>query len=99
MIEATRHFVTSHMHSTGAARHLLSDREWGFVYLNGDGFGTISETFARRNCWDWSHVRDSSPEGMTRMAEAILAILNRRRRPGTVMNSRAYARNVLGKNV
>jgi hypothetical protein len=96
MSETTRNFVMSHLHSTGAKRHLLTDREWGFAYLNGDGFGTISEAFARRNCWDWSHVRDSSPEGVVRMARAIIML---RRSNIAIKNLRIQHAAVTGRKV
>jgi len=42
------------------------------VYLLGDGFGGgLSREFAREQCYDWSHVRDSSPEAVSRMANAL----------------------------
>lgn len=75
--DAIREHVMAFMHRTGAHRDLLTDRQWGFVWLCGDGFGTVSESFARRACWDWSHVRDSSDEGFYRMAEAIEMILRK----------------------
>ena len=75
-----RKFVMDHMAYSGSRRHMLTDREWGFVYLCGDGFGTINERWARQQCWDWSHVRDSSDAGIDRMARAIAKILARKSR-------------------
>lgn len=40
------------------------------IFLAGDGFGRISsvrEWNDRGIGWDWSHVRDSSPEGWARV--------------------------------
>ncbi len=76
MTEA-REFVLDHMESTGTRRARLTERQWGFVFLAGDGAGTISETFARSVCWDLSHVRDSSDAGFDRMMDALLVVLRK----------------------
>lgn len=71
----TRTFVLSHMAREGENRDKLSLREWCAVYLNGDGFGKITDEYASEHCYDWSHVRDSSLEGFKSMAAMLLSIL------------------------
>lgn len=71
----SRTFVLSHMARDGANRDKLSLNEWIGVYLQGDGFGKITDEFAREHCYDWSHVRDSSIQGFKAMAAFLLAIL------------------------
>lgn len=38
------------------------------AYLLCDGFGTIDLDWAEGQCWDWSHVRDSSDAALARCA-------------------------------
>lgn len=45
--------------------------KWDRLYLLADGFGTIDREFAIDQCWDWSHVRDSSWEAIERMNSQI----------------------------
>lgn len=71
MNEANRKFVMDHMSPTGAKSDRLNQQQWERVYLEADGFGLIGRAFANEQCWDWSHVRDSSPEAIDRMARAI----------------------------
>ncbi len=59
----------------GENRDKLSLNEWVGVYLQGDGFGKITENFASEHCYDWSHVRDSSLTGFQAMAQMLMAIL------------------------
>ncbi len=68
-------FVLSHMTRDGENRDQLSLNDWICVYLHGDGLGKITEQSASENCYDWSHVRDSSVEGFRSMAEMLMAIL------------------------
>jgi len=49
----------------------LTRAKWEQVYLLADGFGTIDRDFAVDQCWDWSHVRDSSWEAIERMNSRI----------------------------
>lgn len=51
----------------------LTPEAWREAYLMADGFGTVDLKFAEEQCWDWSHVRDSSPDAFKRMAEFIMA--------------------------
>lgn len=65
-------FVINHMSRDGSKRHLLTIRQWGFVWLLGDGLGKITkELDARRKMWDFKHIRESGPEAVTRMFNAI----------------------------
>lgn len=63
-----RKLVVSHMKHDGKHRGVLSPEEDKEVYMLGDGMGrgTIFQ--------DWSHVRDSSEEAITQMAERIREI-------------------------
>lgn len=72
--ESDRLWVMAHMHHTGSCAHILTAREWCRVWLLADGFGTVDREFAMEQSWDWSHVRDSSPEAIERMAAAITKI-------------------------
>lgn len=63
----------------GSLRDRLSDSDWVAVYLQADGFGDCREGEARE--WlidyiaggtDWSHVRDSSPEALSRVLAEII---------------------------
>ncbi len=65
-------FVIDHMSRDGSKRTLLTIRQWGFVWLLGDGLGTITkEIVARQKMWDFKHILESSPEAATRMFNAI----------------------------
>ena len=65
-------FIIDHMSRDGSKRHLLTIRQWSFVWLLGDGLGKINkEIDARRKMWDFNHVTKSGPEAVTRMFNAI----------------------------
>ncbi len=65
-------FIIDHMSRDGSKRELLTIRQWGFVWLLGDGLGKIkNELDARRAMWDFKHVSESGPEAVTRMFNAI----------------------------
>ena len=65
-------FIIDHMSRDGSKRNLLTIRQWGFVWLLGDGLGKITkEIDARRKMWDFNHVSESGPEAVTRMFNAI----------------------------
>lgn len=80
-----RTFVMDHMSYRGSKSHLITPYEWSVVYLLGDGFGRVDEAWAHEQAWDWSHVRDSSPEAIEAMAAKIEEFLN------TVIGDRIYA--------
>lgn len=72
MTTTKRQFVIDHMSRDGSKRTLLTIRQWGFVWLLGDGLGTITkEIVARQKMWDFKHILESSPEAVTRMFNAI----------------------------
>lgn len=66
-----RSAVMDYMSHRGPHRWRLTDAQWSLAYLLGDGFGRISWDFAQDQCWDWSHVRDSSPQSLARIWEQI----------------------------
>ncbi len=69
-LDEDKALVVAYLHHTGAHTDVLpSDDLWG-VYCEGDGYGHLPpEMLAEINeGWDWSHVRDSTPEGWARMA-------------------------------
>lgn len=63
--------VVKYMHHSGECS--LEDDEFWAVYCEADGFGYCdSETLEEINDgYDWSHIRDSSPEGVSRMANLL----------------------------
>lgn len=72
--EATRSFVIAHLHWNGTHHADLTPEQHLAVYCEGDGFG-YDPAMARSDWYfDWSHVRDSTPEGFARMADKIHAI-------------------------
>ena len=54
--------VISYLHYNGENKDKISEGQWRSSYLKADGFGQIGMMKAMQNDWDWSHVRDSSPE-------------------------------------
>ena len=62
-----RDAVIQFMSASGPRSGDLTRDEFVEVYLEGDGFGTIDEAFAQDQSFDWSHVRDSSAQGIERM--------------------------------
>jgi hypothetical protein len=69
--------IVEHVHWGGAKRGVLTDAEWYAVYAEGDGFGyrTVAELREINGGFDWSHVRDSSDEGVERMHARLRSIL------------------------
>ena len=55
-----RAFAIQHLSHVGIYKHILVGSEWEQAYLMCDGFGKVDLAFAKEQCWDWSHVRDSS---------------------------------------
>lgn len=68
--------LMSYLRHDGSNAHLLTKAEWQLVYLAGDGFGKVSLDWARENCWDWSHVRDSSRAGVIAMHDRLIEVLS-----------------------
>jgi hypothetical protein len=69
--------IVEYVHWGGAKRGVLTDAEWYAVYAEGDGFGnrTAAELREINDGFDWSHVRDSSDEGVERMHAKLRSIL------------------------
>ena len=59
-----RAVVVAALHYNGEFYKKLSPEIWQEAYLKCDGYGIIGKEFAIEQCWDWSHVRDSSPAGI-----------------------------------
>jgi len=66
-----RRRVMSYMSHKGERRNRLTEWQWATCYLLGDGFGQVDRAFAVEQCWDWSHVRDSSEQALANMWEVI----------------------------
>ena len=72
-----RKLVMEQMHHTGHGYRNLPQERWETAWFLADGFGPITDRkFAEDNCWDWSHVRDSSPEALLRMAQFLCSGAN-----------------------
>lgn len=75
--KAERDYVMSRMHYGSAnyiVRDNLSNTVWRELYLAADGFGELASfSAAERLGWDWSHVRDSSPYAISKMARVLRA--------------------------
>jgi len=72
--------VMGYMHYNGDDRWRLKDSQWKFCYLqHADGFGQITKAQAVEQCWDWSHIRDSSPAAIASIWETICFWHNRGR--------------------
>lgn len=68
--EENRQFVMSYM--APANRHKLTDIHFTSVWLVGNGFGDYpGYKMGADQDWDHSHVRDSNPEGVDRMATEL----------------------------
>jgi len=61
--------IVSFLHWEGSNSGKLPDAVEIFVRQNADGFGRDAEALGV--LFDWSHVRDSSDESITRMAKII----------------------------
>lgn len=68
-----RDLVVACLHYEGAIAHLVDDPIAWDAYCEADGFGYCdSATLDEINDgWDWSHVRDSTPEGFHRVAQLL----------------------------
>lgn len=70
-------FIARFLHYRGDQCEVLdADEQWDLMCM-GDGFGPCSpEQLAEINSgWDWSHVRDSSPNALSGMRRALEAKL------------------------
>jgi hypothetical protein len=77
--DLTRTAVMGYMHYNGEDFWRLEGKQWETLYLLGDGFGHISRGMAHEQCWDWSHVRDSSKTAIMAIWEQICWLHNNAR--------------------
>ncbi len=72
-----RELVVACIHWNGTLEHLVGDDLQWSTYCEGDGYGYLDgESLSEINeGWDWSHVRDSTPEGWKRMADNLRRFL------------------------
>lgn len=63
--------VCAFLHYNGAHKGELNRTERDTVWLLADGFGVQPLQFIRDQCYDWSHVRDSTPGAIKAMANQI----------------------------
>jgi len=66
-----RSAVMEYMYYGGRDFWRLSESQWQELYLMADGFGKVDRTWANEQCWDWSHVRDSSEAAFGQMWDVI----------------------------
>lgn len=69
-----RAFVVAYMSHSGPDRDKLTARDWQTLYFLADGYGEVNAQFAIEQSWDWSHVRDSTPAAVRRMARRLLTL-------------------------
>ena len=73
--------VCRFLNAKGSYYQLMNDEEHKVVRLLADGFGDLRgsdlpQKTINEMLWDWSHVRDSSDEGIARMVAAIRQFVN-----------------------
>lgn len=73
MVDEDRELVIAYLHHSGSQSDLLPEGIAWEVYCLADGFGRREpdELAGINGGWDWSHVRDSSPEAFARMAACL----------------------------
>lgn len=70
-----RKHVFDYTAPTSPLREEMKEVDLEDVWLKGDGFGGgLSRTFAREQCYDFSHIRDSSETAMENMSAALTAM-------------------------
>lgn len=71
-----RNFVMKHMSYNGSLYPTVSQEIWIMAYLKADGFGkNLNPLMASLHSYDWSHVRDSSPEALREVANYLMTAL------------------------
>lgn len=77
-----RMLIARYLHHSGDLRHALTAEEAWSLYCLADGFGrrTPDELLEINDGWDWSHVRDSSPEALATIRCRLEALAAGRRR-------------------
>lgn len=76
-----------------------SNKLWRDCYMLADGFGALpSLNDAERQGWDWSHVRDSSPQAIRQIHDHITKTLARWEREAeeteTIAHAQALAKSI-----
>ncbi len=73
MSDEDRQLVVAYLHHSGAQAGTLPEAIAWEVYCLADGFPfrTPEELAGINDGWDWSHVRDSTPEAFERMAACL----------------------------
>lgn len=75
--ENDRSKVMAFMYYRGEDHERLTRAQWESIYLLADGFGKGKDrAWAVSQCWDWSHVRDSSQAAFEAMWDRISALEN-----------------------
>ena len=67
-------FIFHYLHGTGDHANFLPNAIQFYIRLEmANGFGKLASSTEGLNdiIWDWSHVRDSSPDAIERMAAFI----------------------------
>ena len=60
------------LHYSGGCYATLDEYTRRNAWLLADGFGKCDfQTISQDLCWDWSHVRDSSPKAVAEMAALL----------------------------
>lgn len=73
----TRQWVIAHLHWNGGYKHMISHEQWIQAYLLCDGFGAnIDPLMASYQDYDWSHVRDSSDDAFSNVAQFLATAVN-----------------------
>lgn len=73
-----RNAVMAYLHYTGENHDRLSRSQWEGCWFLADGFGKqMDRKFAEEQCWDWSHIRDSSEEALERIWQVLCHWHNR----------------------
>jgi len=73
-----REIVMGCMSYRGAAKDMITSRQWGEAYMLCDGFGdTMTVKIANDQCWDWSHVRDSGEAAILKASNYLVDALVR----------------------
>lgn len=72
-------WIAQHLAGDGEFRNHLTNFEHIMARSFCNGFGEFNsrELLEKDFCWDWSHVRDSTPEALTKCREYIEGIIER----------------------
>lgn len=67
--------ICAHMSYNGKQFDSLSQAQKDLVWVVADGFGRVGIETIVEQCYDWSHIRDSSSEAVEFMAAAIRRLM------------------------